>query len=300
VTSKRFVRRLARGPRAFLAMSATSTATEKMKDGQAALKTVTPAKAAGKGTVATALVAGAAKVSTASPVPASGPRTTGSLVSGNEAPAAAASAEPTLLELAAAADTGGRRTRTLQRQDTGRRVAKSIADNFKNWSSVNIDEKRVNGLTLRERLCVDVRLHRADPANHPMGAKYYRSLREQYADVQSPGKNLTVKNDQDVVSAKLLAACLQLRKNTGMKGLMLEYLAGTVAPNQKEVVGLCRCFLETRGSVSGLSLRLGLEFVRYFVRMDFAVKFPEELEIIKHHVDMTLLWALLQFFFCTK
>eukprot|EP00972_Heterocapsa_arctica_P074491 10994308-Heterocapsa_arctica.AAC.1 len=69
-------------------------------------------------------------------------------------------------------------------------VDKSLYDNFRNFTSSEVDGTIIDGKTLRQQLQEGKRLHRIDPKNNSMGNRYYQNLREMYASTESPAKRL--------------------------------------------------------------------------------------------------------------
>ena len=66
--------------------------------------------------------------------------------------------------------------RKLKRQSTEKVVDKSLKDNFRGWSSIDIDGTVVEGLSLRETILRDKRKSKGQ-SDVPMGQTYYANLR---------------------------------------------------------------------------------------------------------------------------
>ncbi len=71
--------------------------------------------------------------------------------------------------------------RVLQKHDTDEVVKRRLRDNFPQWKHVSTDGKRIQGLTLRERLTEDVRKKKKNGDSAIRFNKvYYATLRNLY------------------------------------------------------------------------------------------------------------------------
>eukprot|EP00974_Lingulodinium_polyedra_P087166 8450871-Lingulodinium_polyedra.AAC.3 len=223
------------------------------------------------------------------PRPASTPASTSPGPSGSSnggQPSAA-----TLIDQAHHKDTSTpRKRRVLRKRSTEEIVQKALLDNFKGWSHHDIDVHQVDGKSLRCRLADD---KRAQLSGAPvvMGASYYKNLKELYSNAGSPEKRLQVKDNSLEVNPRLQKALVAYRSANSNKALLTEYLATAKGINQKELVGLFRCACALKPSVSTRSLHLALDLMRFAQRLKLSTLFAEEVNIMRHLFDDTLLAA---------
>jgi len=76
-----------------------------------------------------------------------------------------------------------RRRRLLSVEERGKR---SLKDKFKGWTESEIYTVAVGGQTLWQTLVEDLRLHDEDLVAKPLGAWYYRELKQQFVGTQNP------------------------------------------------------------------------------------------------------------------
>jgi len=158
---------------------------------------------------------------------------------------AAASSGPSLYDKATDGKDSGPRRRTLTRKSTDEFVEKSLYDNFRSFSSTEVDGNVVAGRTLRQRLLEDKRKNRDAPKAHPMGHKYYRELREEYASHETAVKRLVVQDPSQVVNAGLLKAMIQVQQGKhANKGALVGWMSTCNSLNQKELTYLQPPFLQ--------------------------------------------------------
>lgn len=182
--------------------------------------------------------------------------------------------------------------RSLRRQTTEQQVTKALTDNFKNFSSMEVDGVKHDSLTLRERLVQDKHDQRAGK-HVTMGASYYRQLRDLYADNESPAKKLCVSNPNDEVGGRLTKALTAWKAGNSNKGPITEWLASEPTANQKELIGLLRMALQIRPSASMAQCNLVLDLMRFLVRTSLSLRFPAEIEMLRTTWDdaLCVAWA---------
>lgn len=149
---------------------------------------------------------------------------------------ASASSGRSLYEKAGDAAAGhlGSQPRRLSRKTTEEQVEKSLYDNFRTFTSTEIDGTVVEGSTLRQRLAADKRLNRQDPKKYPMGQKYYFRLRTMYASTDHASARLVVKDSAEVVSPGLLKGMMHARGKQANRGALIGYLGTCDQVNQKD------------------------------------------------------------------
>ena len=182
--------------------------------------------------------------------------------------------------------------RVLSKQNTDEQVSRSLRDNFKGLSQVEKHHNRnQHGQTLAEAIAERKRLNRLDRLKYPCGERFYRDLRQQFFSDENPLKRLSAKNDGDVVAPRLMSAMVKY-KQTGSKDAMGAFIRLAVSVNQKEVVGICRFALEIKPTSSAEQLRLAMDVLRFFVRLEMKSKFAEEISIMSTWIDSVLVAAL--------
>ena len=178
----------------------------------------------------------------------------------------------TLLDSAESGKAGSKgSTRKLKRQSTEKVVDKSLKDNFRGWSSIDIDGTVVEGLTLRETILRDKRKSRMSN-DFPMGAHYYGELRKKFGCSSQVANQLQVEDEHQEVSPPLLQAFTDLKASTPKRGALLQWLATADACNQKEYTGLLRATLEQRPMVSTAHMNLVTAIMKYIVRTSLNIK----------------------------
>ena len=185
-----------------------------------------------------------------------------------------------------------KKSRVLAKQDTDEQVSRSLRDNFKGLTHVEKHHNRnKDGQTLAEAIAERKRLNRQDRTKYPCGERFYRDLRQQFFSDENPLRRLAAKDENDVVHPKLVAAMVKY-KSTASKDAMGAYIRLADAVNQKELVGICRFALEIKPTSSAEQLRLSMDVLRFFVRLDLKSKFAEEILIMTTWIDSVLVAAL--------
>ena len=103
-------------------------------------------------------------------------------------------------------------SRVLKRRNTNDEVERKIQSHFPGMTPTQMESKKVEGLTLRERIEKDTRDVRTKKGAR-LGAAYWRDLKSLYAEAGSGPGELKVKNSDEIVSDALLSA-LQAAVNT--------------------------------------------------------------------------------------
>ena len=103
-------------------------------------------------------------------------------------------------------------SRVLKKRNTNDEVERKIQSHFPGMTPTQMESKRVDGLTLRERIEKDTRDVRTKKGAR-LGAAYWRELQSLYAEAGSGPGELKVKNSNEIVSDALPSA-LQAAVNT--------------------------------------------------------------------------------------
>ena len=174
--------------------------------------------------------------------------------------------------------------RELTRVPTETLVHRSLRDNFKGWSQVDIDGLKVEGLTLRERLTRDKRQQRED-ATFAMGGPYYKSIKLLYMSSSDPRKQLLVSNGNEELEPKLVIALTEARKQNPNRHPLLDWLRVSGTCNQRSLVGLLRFTLDIRAGVSIVQATLLIDIMKYLVVNGMDTAFPAEIKLVVMHFD---------------
>ena len=177
--------------------------------------------------------------------------------------------------------------RKLCKQSTDKLVEKTLRDNFRGWSAVDVDGTQKNGLTLRQKLSADKRKCRADPGSIVMGATYYADLRKQYGSAGHAVSQLKVKDESEDVNPTLIAALRAAKSTTGRKSELLAWLAVGTDCNQKELVGIARMVLEQRPLVSSAQCELVIQFMKFCVKGGHQAQ-EDIMRLMHKQFDLTL------------
>lgn len=109
--------------------------------------------------------------------------------------------------------------RQLSKKTTDATVDKILKDNFKGHSQFEIDGLMCQGMTLRQRLVADRRIHNEDARSRPMGGPYYKELKAMYTSSDAPARMLKVSDETLPVSDALVAALVALKGVKKIRGL---------------------------------------------------------------------------------
>ena len=113
-------------------------------------------------------------------------------------------------------------SRVLKRRNTNDEVERKIQSHFPGMTPTQMESKKVEGLTLRERIEKDTRDVRTKKGAR-LGAAYWRDLKSLYAEAGSGPGELKVKNSDEIVSDALLSA-LQAAVNTTLGQLCCQFV----------------------------------------------------------------------------
>eukprot|EP00971_Amphidinium_carterae_P127342 2523252-Amphidinium_carterae.2 len=200
--------------------------------------------------------------------------------------------------------------RRLARCETDELVHKAIRDNFKNWSHSNCFELRnAEGLTLFEKLRRDKHERRHNPkCEIRFGPGYYQGLRYEYSDLDSPGKQLVVKNtaedggfeeryktflpvkELNRMLCELLSGASKCSKK---KQELVAFLATAGMPNQRTLVGLLRWMLTQRPWANDKMMAVATALMDMIMRLELCCKYPEEIAMCSDWFDLVLtsIWS---------
>jgi hypothetical protein len=204
-----------------------------------------------------------------------------------------AAARAKVLVSTAAADADARCRRTLRRNNTASIVQRILTETFGDMSDAEKDGVKVAGVTLRERLTADKteQRHNSD-SKVVMGKKYYDQRRAEFSNGTGARAQLLVKNEAEVPNDKLVQAVRLARQAAPQRGQLYDYLANSNLCSQSEMVGLARFFLELKPWSSDANLKLALAILKYWIRVSAENTYNDELDVVRPHVDKTLMAAL--------
>ena len=132
--------------------------------------------------------------------------------------------------------------RALKRQTSEAQAHKAIKDNFKGWSDLELNAVVYEDLNLFQRLRRDKRAKMDDPSI-PMGATYYRWLREKYSPENAHNNLLQVPSQDLPISEQLVTALADATKQSPSRELLAAWLLLDDEVNAREVVGILRFLL---------------------------------------------------------
>ena len=179
--------------------------------------------------------------------------------------------------------------RKLRRQGTAEVAAKAVKDNCKHMSEEDTYVRKVDGKTLYEKLCEDIRDKR-NGAQIVMGAKYYRALKDAYRPASSPESRLKTPVPPETVSAPPIKAAIASKKGRPDHSLMQAYIGSAPMPNKTELVGILKWALGLRPTAEK-ELGPCLDMCRFAVRIKMQKSWPEEFDIMQSWFDTVLVEA---------
>lgn len=142
---------------------------------------------------------------------------------------------------------------------------------------------------LFQKLCDDLRRKRREPT-FVMGARYYRTLKDQYRAPTDPLSMLTAPNPPQIVAPSLLKAMIATKKARPDHTLMQAYLGRAAKPNKTELVGILKWGLGLRPS-SDKQVGPLMDLCRFIARTDVCKHYPDEFAVMQPAIDATLLAA---------
>ena len=184
---------------------------------------------------------------------------------------------------AARAKAGPSKPRHVSLQQT---LAKKLHDNFRNWEAEDIDVRKAEGMSLRQRLQHDQESHAAGKEPKVMGAVYYQSLRAMY---KPPPKlhELKVADSKLAISPQLVSAMCAAQRAHADRSPLTAWMQTVTAINQSEMVGLARYWMTLKvRCVKQLSC--AMEAVRMCSRLKLNLAFDAEFKVVRPWIDSVL------------
>ncbi|CAE8612880.1 unnamed protein product [Polarella glacialis] len=182
--------------------------------------------------------------------------------------------------------------RLLKKNDTDKDVKKSIHDNLKDMSTAELHGTTdTDGMTCYQRLAAQKRKHRDDPANHPIGSTFYKELRQTFRSEEHPANRLKATDHKEPIDDALLKAMMLYKKNSADRGPLNSFIAHAQMVNQHELVGILQYFIQLSPGTSAEQFRFCYTILQFLARIDAPNKFPDEIVVVKGHVDQVLLAA---------
>lgn len=121
-----------------------------------------------------------------------------------------------------------------------------------------------------------------------LGKNYYDALRRKYEDPDSPLNQLTVRNAEDPIDAKLKTALTALKAHGCNRKPFQAWSESNANPNQHNVVAALKACLSIRAETSPQHCGVVLECVRRIVRNKLEVRCAQEACCCKSHFDGAL------------
>ena len=182
--------------------------------------------------------------------------------------------------------------RRLDKEDTS--VAgmanKKLYDNFKGWTDEEIDGIiDDDGKSLRTRMQERITLNAQDKKRFPLGKKIYDQWKTFYRSKESCQKKLEqiAVDDTADINPQLLKGAIKYQK-TKNKACFNSTLQLLETVSLKDMVGVCQYGMDINPASSPDQLRLGVDLLKFFVRMDAASRFWPQVEIMQPHFDAIL------------
>lgn len=172
------------------------------------------------------------------------------------------------------------------RRDLEAQVEKLLKDNFKGWTSRQIDCVLKDGLSLRQTLVKDKEDHHNGSIT--MGKNYYSAMKVKFVDVDTPSTRLKVQNVADFENPKLRAALVELIGHRGNMRPLHAFLEEDVVENQKSVVAVLRAILDIKPESGPKHTQLIIETMRWIKRNKVDVTYGNEVVSCKEHFDNAL------------
>ena len=176
--------------------------------------------------------------------------------------------------------------RKAPRRDLDAMVEKMLKDNFRGWSSQQIDCSPIGGLTLRQVLVRDKEL--CVRGQLKMGKNYYQALRAKFESAAAPSRQLTVRDAEEPVNTKLRSALVELMGNRWNMQPLLSWLGEDEEINQRSLVALLNASLDLRPAAGPKHTNCLVEVMQILVRNGYHEKFPADVGVLRNHFDATL------------
>ena len=115
-------------------------------------------------------------------------------------------------------------------------VAQAIRDNFKNWDPELLDAKKVDDMTLRERLTADKEAWlKNGGVCEKFGGTYYLRIKALYRSDEDPIKLLQIVDPNMIVQPPLMRAMVKCYHNRPDRGVLHNFLqSAREKPNEKK------------------------------------------------------------------
>jgi hypothetical protein len=165
-------------------------------------------------------------------------------------------------------------------------VNRSLKDNFSTWGPQEVDLNLIDGISLRQQICMD---KQRVAAGHKlaMGKLYYQTLRNKYSSAFSSDKQLQIANPSDPEDPGLTSALESMLGHRKCFDPMRQWLSSSQRPNQKVACCLLRVFLRyVKPSSSLEQTNLCLDLMRYCVRHQLPTVYSEEVAVVRRLFDI--------------
>ena len=172
---------------------------------------------------------------------------------------------------------GGTKKRSAQSSGSAETPAKSITDNM-NLCEEYTYCKKVDGVTMLEQLCMDLRRRRCEPG-FMMGARHYRELREL---PRRFGPHILVERyiDPLTVDGALVRAMLATKRARPDHAVMKHYLDKVIKPlNHTELISCLKWGFSFRVSCDS-QIASALSLLRYGARTMLQEPHPKKFDIM--------------------
>ena len=194
-------------------------------------------------------------------------------------------APTTALEETAAAE-ANRKTVGKKTLSVAETVARALRNNFKRFTEHQIDQIRVDGLTLREALTVNFeKVAAKDATAETMGKHFYQLKRDAYDYQDSPAKRLKVLDENEHLHPDVCKALTAIAAHKKDFKLWSTFCEVGPAVNQLTLVTVYRMGLRLAPSTSDGTLGFFEDLMSYIARHKLDIAFPSEFALIKSQLD---------------
>jgi hypothetical protein len=160
-------------------------------------------------------------------------------------------------------------------------VAKALADNLKGWAWWSTHGHDIEGLTIHARLLQDLQKKKENPNSIVLGALYYKALQTKYGDGNTLYDEFKPTSPKERLDDNLVKAVAAHRASNSNKVPLIEWMAVSSAPPQRELCGILRCAMLLRPSASAGQLQLLLEIMKWLVLHKCHAVFPREVGVLR-------------------
>ena len=186
--------------------------------------------------------------------------------------------------------------RRQQKRNLDDKVERALGLHFKHMPRVVIEEMRVEGLTLREKIGND--MAEAEKHGGRLGTRYWQQAQQLYASSVDPTAVLEASDRAEPIAAPLIAAlehydepnpCLRTSEP------LLAWLQTNPTVNQRELIGLLKACSKdpVRGKTNSDNVLLAL--LKFIARQGLQEKYTEEVKSILPLVDPILVRHFMTF-----